>query len=63
MFIFDGGTLLPAQVEAIRICDPEIGDFTFVELAEAKTMLRPDMARRLARAHDALATSATDYSE
>lgn len=63
VFIFDGGTLPPAQVAAIQLCDPEIAEFAFVELAEAKTMLRPDMAQRLARAHDALATGVTDYSE
>jgi 8-oxo-dGTP pyrophosphatase MutT (NUDIX family) len=63
VFIFDGGTLSPAQVEDIRICDPEVGELAFVELAEAKTMLRPDMAQRVARAHDALATGVTDYSE
>ncbi|MGX7828984.1 NUDIX domain-containing protein [Actinokineospora sp. 24-640] len=63
VFIFDGGMLPPARVEAIQICDPEIGEFAFVELAEAKTMLRPDMAQRPARAYDALATGVTDYSE
>ncbi|MFC5059876.1 NUDIX hydrolase [Saccharothrix xinjiangensis] len=63
VFIFDGGTLSPAQVKSIRICDPEIGEYAFAELTEAKSMLRPDMAQRLARAHDALATGVTDYSE
>ncbi|WP_054044597.1 NUDIX hydrolase [Alloactinosynnema sp. L-07] len=63
VFIFDGGTLSPAQVKTIRISDPEIAEFAFVELAEAKTMLRPDMAQRLARAHDALTTGVTYYSE
>lgn len=63
VFIFDGGTLSPAQVKTIRISDPEIAEFAFVELAEAKTMLRPDMAQRLARALDALTTGGTDYSE
>ncbi|MEU0465371.1 NUDIX hydrolase [Amycolatopsis sp. NPDC006131] len=63
VFIFDGGALSATQVEAISICDPEISEFAFVELAEAKAMLRPDMAQRLARAHNALATGVTDYSE
>ena len=63
VFILDGGTLSATQVETISICDPEVSEFAFVELAEAKAMLRPDMAQRLARAHDALTTGATDYSE
>ncbi|MEV6712682.1 NUDIX hydrolase [Lentzea sp. NPDC051208] len=63
MFIFDGGTLSPAQVKTIRISDPEIAEFVFVEPAEATSMLRPDMAQRLARALDALATGVTYYSE
>ena len=63
VFIFDGGTLSHAQVKTIRISDPEIGEFAFVELTEAKTLLRPDMAQRLTRACEALTTGVTDYSE
>jgi 8-oxo-dGTP pyrophosphatase MutT (NUDIX family) len=63
IFVFDGGILSAAQLGSIRICDPEISEFTFVELAEAMTMLRPDIARRLARVHVALVDGTTDYSE
>ncbi|WP_245533525.1 NUDIX domain-containing protein [Actinoalloteichus spitiensis] len=63
VFVFDGGTLSASQASGVRISDPEIGAFAFVELAEAKRMLRPDVARRLARAHRALEAGSTDYLE
>ncbi|QFZ18477.1 NUDIX domain-containing protein [Saccharothrix syringae] len=63
VFIFDGGTLSPARVKSIEVRDPEISEFRFVELGEAKNLLRPDMAQRLVRACNALTTGITDYSE
>jgi ADP-ribose pyrophosphatase YjhB (NUDIX family) len=63
VFIFDGGILRPEQAAAIQISDPEISEFAFVELVEARARLRPDMAQRLTRAYGALATGTMDYSE
>lgn len=63
MFIFDGGILTGDQVEGLRIIDPEISEFTMMAFEEAHRRLRPDMAKRLARARHALSSGATDYSE
>ncbi|MFI9811520.1 NUDIX domain-containing protein [Saccharothrix variisporea] len=63
VFVFDGGTLTASQAQALRICDPEISQFAFATLEEAKTLLRKDIADRLLRAHTALLSGTTDYSE
>lgn len=63
IFIFDGGTLTAAQVASMRITDPEIDEFAFISLGDARPRLRADMAQRLARAHDALVSGTADYSE
>lgn len=50
VFVFDGGTLTDEQAERLRITDPEIGAYEFVDLDAAATRLRNYVWRRLARA-------------
>lgn len=63
LFIFDGGALTKNQLASIRVVDPEISEFALVTTEEAQRRLRPDHAKRLARAHRALSTDSVDYSE
>ena len=63
MLIFDGGTLGPDEVASLRITDHELAGFEFVNPAQARDRLRPDIAERLARALRALHTGTTDYAE
>lgn len=63
IFIFDGSRLTQGQIAGMRILDAEISDFAMLDPEEASQRLRPDMARRLTRALQALSNNATDYSE
>ncbi|MFF8880712.1 NUDIX hydrolase [Streptomyces flaveolus] len=40
-FVFDGGTLTPGQVEAIRLPHEELSDYAFLETRDAVQRLRP----------------------
>ncbi|NEB88929.1 NUDIX hydrolase [Streptomyces anulatus] len=40
-FVFDGGTLVPDQVEAIRLPREELSEFAFLETRDAVQRLRP----------------------
>jgi 8-oxo-dGTP pyrophosphatase MutT (NUDIX family) len=62
ILVFAGGRLTSNQVESLHLPDPEIDDFTFTNLATAKTMLRADIHDLLTRAHQALADG-TSYHE
>ncbi|GGM70850.1 hypothetical protein GCM10012275_46620 [Longimycelium tulufanense] len=61
--VFDGGVLNAEQAAALEITDPEISSFRFVDLTVARSLLRADVAERLARAYAALDQGTTDYSE
>ena len=63
VFIFDGGILTHDQVQRLTPRDPEISDVAAVPVAEARQLLRSDMANRLERALQALIDHTTKYSE
>jgi 8-oxo-dGTP pyrophosphatase MutT (NUDIX family) len=63
VFVFDGGVLGPEQIEALHVSDPEISEFEFLEIGDARQRLRPDMAEKLVRAMDAAESGAIDYAE
>lgn len=63
VFIFDGGTLTAEQLNNVRAIDPEITEFAMFDPEEASRRLRPDMARRLSRARQALLGGHVDYLE
>lgn len=46
MFIFDGGIVTEEQKQSIRL-SPNLAAFSFVTVDEARTLLRPNSARRL----------------
>jgi 8-oxo-dGTP pyrophosphatase MutT (NUDIX family) len=61
--IFDGGMLSSEQIEAIRPAEGEIGNFEFLTFQDAKTRLRPSMARRVETAISALSVGVPQYVE
>ncbi|WP_237774197.1 NUDIX domain-containing protein [Actinosynnema sp. ALI-1.44] len=63
LFVFDGGTLTDRQCADLRVIDPEISEFEFVEPAEAASLLRSDLAERLRQSLDALSAGVTTYVE
>jgi 8-oxo-dGTP pyrophosphatase MutT (NUDIX family) len=62
-FIFFGGVLSAAQLQAIRLDRSEIEEFRFVSPDEAMAKLDARLARRLALALRALAQDGTVYAE
>ena len=63
MFIFDGGTLTPHQVEAIEISTEEVSEVKFLEIEAASNNLRPSMMRRLTEAIEAAREMSPRYLE
>ncbi len=66
VFVFDGGTLDDEQAGQLRITDPEIGAYEFVDLDTAAARLRDYVWHRLVRAvqvADEYHGAALDYSE
>ncbi len=63
MFIFDGGVLADAQIERITLDATEARRFQFLTLDQASDRLRPSMARRIARAEEALRRGRPSYAE
>lgn len=53
-FVFDGGTITPAEVAALRPTDPEIAHVGLYTLAEASERVKPELAGRLRAALNAL---------
>ncbi|MFI5608302.1 NUDIX domain-containing protein [Amycolatopsis sp. NPDC051903] len=62
-FVFDGGVLSAAQIDAIEPAADELSRCEFRTLGEAAPRLRPAMARRLELAQQALGTGETRYGE
>ncbi|MCP2098098.1 ADP-ribose pyrophosphatase YjhB, NUDIX family [Actinosynnema pretiosum] len=62
-FVFDGGTLSDEQVAALTINDSEIAELAFVPIDRAVDLLRPDVASRLVRAHQAQHDGGMAYVE
>jgi 8-oxo-dGTP pyrophosphatase MutT (NUDIX family) len=62
-FLFDGGTLRPPQIEAIRLLDGEVASVRFCSGEEATTLLRPRLWKRIGVALEGLGTGCTRYLE
>jgi 8-oxo-dGTP pyrophosphatase MutT (NUDIX family) len=62
-FIFAGGTLSRAQIEAIKLPAKELSDFQFCPLADAITLVSPRMSKRLVYCFKALREQTTIYLE
>lgn len=63
VLIFDAGTMTPTEIATLKITDPELAGFEFIDPTQAKSRLRPDIAARLTRALQAEQTNETDYTE
>ncbi len=63
MFIFDGGVLTDEQIERITLDATEARRFQFLTLEQASDRMRPSMARRIARAKEALRRGFPSYAE
>lgn len=63
MFIFDGGTLTAAQLDAVSLQAEELSSYKYVTLEEAAEHVRPSFARRLGAAVASLATGVPAYLE
>jgi ADP-ribose pyrophosphatase YjhB (NUDIX family) len=63
VFVFDGGVLDVHRINSLRITDPEIAAWQFLELPDAEPCLRPVIWRRLQQAHEALLSGTTSYIE
>jgi 8-oxo-dGTP diphosphatase len=61
VFVFDGGTLSPSQIDALHITDDELAGFRFCTPDEAADLLRPYVWQRATRAIEALTTGRTQY--
>jgi len=46
VFVFDGGTLVPAAITALQLGDDELSDFQFCPPSEAAALLRPYVWQR-----------------
>jgi 8-oxo-dGTP diphosphatase len=63
LFVFDGGTLSPEELSAIRLDPAEIGGYEFVTAEEATNRLIPRLARRVSAALTARALGHPLYLE
>jgi 8-oxo-dGTP diphosphatase len=50
LFVFDGGTLTPDQLDGVRLQADELASYAFCDPAEAATLLIPRLGRRIAAA-------------
>ena len=63
MFIFQGPTLTPAEIEAIQLQAEELSEYCFCTAEEAVTLLNHRLGRRVLRSPDALAQNGPVYVE
>jgi 8-oxo-dGTP diphosphatase len=61
VFVFDGGVLPPASIEALQITDDELSDIRFCTHDEAAKLLRPYVWQRARSALDALESGQAQY--
>ena len=61
VFVFDGGVLSPAAIDALQITDDELSAFQFCTASEAAKLLRPYVWRGAATALDVLSTGRARY--
>lgn len=62
VFVFDGGSVSPAQVDNLRLSDQELDAFRFCTNEEAAELLRPYVWNRTALALDAALTGRLHYA-
>jgi 8-oxo-dGTP pyrophosphatase MutT (NUDIX family) len=62
VFVFDGGTLSPSQIDTLALSDQELDGFNFFTDEEAAQLLRPYVWSRAALALDAARTGRAHYS-
>lgn len=63
VFVFDGGVLAAGEQASIRLRDPEIGGWRFVDTDEASALLRESVWWRVRAALDATEQGTTTYRE
>ncbi|WUI04263.1 NUDIX hydrolase [Spirillospora sp. NBC_00431] len=63
LFLFDGGTLTPDQLSAIRIDTDELNDHHFHDIAQIYDLTIPSLARCLVHAHAAHCDGTVRYLE
>nr|WP_243708509.1 NUDIX hydrolase [Actinomadura sp. GC306] len=63
LFLFDGGTLTPAQLNAIHLDPTELRAYAFYDIPEIHTHTIPRLAHRLTQAQIAHHTNIPRYLE
>ncbi|XRQ10309.1 NUDIX domain-containing protein [Actinomadura welshii] len=63
LFLFDGGTLTPDQLNAIRLDPAELCGYDFHDITQIHDHTIPRLARRLTQAHIAHQNGTTNYLE
>ncbi|TDB84061.1 NUDIX hydrolase [Actinomadura sp. KC216] len=63
LFLFDGGTLTPEQLGAVRLDPRELRGHGFHDVAQIHALTIPRLARRLVHAHAAHRDGTTRYLE
>ncbi|MEV4671766.1 MULTISPECIES: NUDIX hydrolase [Actinomadura] len=63
LFLFDGGTLTPEHLNAIRLDPDELVGYRFHDITQIHDLTIPRLARRLVHAHAAHHDSTTRYLE
>lgn len=63
LFVFDGGTLAPAQLAGISLQAEELASYALIDQAEVESRLIPRLARRVRAALTARADGTTSYLE
>lgn len=62
-FIFYGGVLDKAQIDAIRLPARELSEYRFIDTGKGLALLNRRLRRRVSRCLDALASGQTHYLE
>lgn len=62
-FIFYGGVLNAAEIDAIRLPRNELSEYRFIDTGNGLKLLNRRLRRRVSRCLDALATDQTHYLE
>ena len=63
MFIFQGPTLTPSEIEEIQLQASELSEYRFCAIDEAVTLLNRRLGRRVRRSLAALAQNGSVYAE
>ncbi|MFC5182838.1 NUDIX domain-containing protein [Actinomadura harenae] len=63
LFVFDGGTLTPEQLGAVRLDPAEVVAYEFHDVAQVHELTIARLARRIVHGHEARADGSTRYLE